>query len=202
MTRVKQLQRWPVLVLAVLLAGAAWGKPGQKPSGAPVQRFNQEVIENAPNAFKHQPQLWLMMNQGGGRNMQFYLEWTNYRIHRINDATQIQVELSGMVQAGRNLHWQLYSISPEPFAPLHLYHVQGAVQENPNPYTQDIPLTLEFSLDGAPFEPLEANYNHTFTVRFPPGPHTFVLRFTGTPPQTLSDGYYMLQLGQQIVPTL
>ena len=133
--------------------------------------------------------------------MQFSIDWTNAQFHRIDD-TPLEAILSGTINGSNTLFWNLTSSQPQVGAPPILYYAEN-IFGNTNPALgTNVPLTWEFSLDGGPFNPMTLLPDNTLTTTFPPGPHTFQVRITGTPVYHQADGYYHLQLTQCLVPQL
>jgi len=134
--------------------------------------------------------------------MQFTLDWTNCQMHRTDDYLPIVITLPGTINASGPLLWNLTSAQPQVNSPPILYFTEDIFGRSGLPYGMDIPLTWEISLDGGPFAPMTLLPDNTLTATFPPGPHTFQVRITGTPVYHQADGYYHLQLTQCLVPQL
>ncbi|HEX7344307.1 MAG TPA: hypothetical protein VF398_08585 [bacterium] len=133
--------------------------------------------------------------------MQFSIDWTNCQFHRV-DSSPLEAILSGTINGSDPLFWNLTSSQPQMGAPPILYYVEN-IFGNSNPALgTNIPLTWEIALDGGPFGPMTLLPDNTIATIFPPGPHTFQVRITGTPEYHQADGYYHLELSQSLVPQL
>jgi hypothetical protein len=134
--------------------------------------------------------------------MVFSLEWTTCQMHRVNDDSPLEMLLSGSITSSDELCWNLFSVSPgEGLSPL-LYFIEDIFGQSGPEYGTDIPLNWEFALDGGQFDPITLLPDNSLSVTFPPGDHTFQVRITGFPQTGQEDGYYNLQLGQEIIPQL
>ena len=133
--------------------------------------------------------------------MEFSINWTNCQFHRVDDSP-LEAILSGAINGSNALFWNLSTAQPQVGAPPILYYVEN-IFGNTNPSLgSNIPLTWEIALDGGPFAPMTLLPDNTLTATFPPGPHTFQVRITGTPVYHQADGYYHLQLTQCLIPQL
>jgi hypothetical protein len=63
-------------------------------------------------------------------------------------------------------------------------------------------VTWEIALDGGAFQPMQIESGNIITTIFPQGAHTFQVRITGLPQYHQDDGYYHLQLTQNLMPQL
>lgn len=133
--------------------------------------------------------------------MDFSIDWTNCRIHRIDDAP-IEIILSGTIDGSNGLNWNLSTAAPQSGLQPNLYFVEDVLGRTGSAYGSDIPLVWEISLDGGDFAPMTLQPDNTLTTVFPPGQHTFQVRITGELQPAQGDGYYYLQLEQCLLPEL
>jgi len=137
--------------------------------------------------------------------MDFYLEWTNYEIHRVNDDSQIEIILPGRVRTTENLCWRLSTAAPENGGPPHLYFVEDIFgRENGT----DIPLTWEIKTKygghWGQWQEMTVNQDNSLTYVFPQSycRYRFSVRIIGNPVYHQADGHYRLELNQQLTPLL
>jgi len=134
--------------------------------------------------------------------MSFSLEWTGCQFHRVNDNSPLIATLSGAIASSNILYWNLFPALPEPGGLPKLYFVENIFGQGEQMYDQDIPLAWEISIDGGQFTPVDIQPDNTLSVAFSAGEHAFQLRISGFPEANQQDGYYFLQLDQEIVPVL
>ena len=199
---------WPLLVCAIACVDSVRAQPDPKkvpreiiaPLDLPLQGYtnlDQPLIPGLKHCIglidtrPYEPPL-----------AQFSLAWTKCQVHRSGDYSPIQLTLNGTIDASSPNLWRLTAILPQPNAPLLLYFVEDIFGNTGPAYGSNIPLTWEIALDGGPFAPMTLLPDNTLTATFPPGPHTFQVRITGTPVYHQADGYYHLQLTQCLVPQL
>ena len=189
----------------MLACAVAYSQPSVKRhpcslNGVPVPQIAQMALWGNSN-LKSPRMLDAMPSPADSIWMQFFINGTNFQFHRV-DNTPLEAILSGTINGSDPLFWNLTSSQPQPGAPPILYYAEN-IFGNTNPALgTNIPLTWEISLDGGPFGPMTLLPDNTLTATFPPGPHTFQVRITGTPEYHQADGYYHLQLTQCLVPQL
>ncbi len=137
--------------------------------------------------------------------MDFYLAWTNFEMHRVNDDSQIQIILRGRVRTTENLCWRLTTAAPENGGPPHLYFVEDIFgSENGT----DIPLTWEIKTkhggEWGQWQNMTVNQDNSLTYVFPESNcrYRFRVRIRGNPVYHQADGHYRLELNQQLTPLL
>ena len=135
-------------------------------------------------------------------HMEVNLDWTNHKIHRLDDHSPIQVLLSGTINSDLGNIWNLVAASHLPGQDPNLYFIEDSFGRPGSTYGSDISLTWEISVDGGVFSPMTVGPNNMLSTVFPPGQHTFQVRITGIPQYHQEDGYYQLQLEQMMVPQL
>jgi len=132
--------------------------------------------------------------------MQFDLQWTNYRIHRANDFSPIEITLSGSITTSSALVWNLAPTCPPGGGSPQLVFNEDIFGSGGSLYGADIPVSWEISIDGGPFVPMTVMPNSSLSAIFPFGSHTFQVRMTATPEYHQADGYYELHLTQSLMP--
>ena len=131
------------------------------------------------------------------------LDWTRYQVHRVNDDSPLDITLTGNITSDIATIWTLTPQPTRAFAPLDLARLEDVLgQHYPTIGQIAVPLTWTISLDGGPFEPMQVTSDYTLRTVFPPGTHTFRLQITGALQPYQPDGYYWLQLWQNLTPQL
>jgi hypothetical protein len=133
--------------------------------------------------------------------MEFSLEWTTCQIHRVSTEGPIQALLSGTVNCSAAIVWSLTNTS-QPGEPPVLFFVEDIFGRSGSAFGSNIPVTWEVALDGGAFQPMQIESGNILTTIFPAGAHTFQVRITGLPQNHQDDGYYHLQLTQNLMPQL
>jgi hypothetical protein len=194
-----------VLILGLCLAAAS-----------PAQTPQRKLSHLTPPPAASQKSYYILREQNGmGKRgiidsahpyeeirMQFSIDWTDCKIHRTDDCSPIQIILPGTVNGSVPLFWNLKASQPQTSGMPILYLIENIFGQPAQAGDTNIPLTWEISLDGGQFNPMTLMPDNTLTTTFPPGPHTFQVRITGTPQYHQADGYYRLQLTQSLVPQL
>lgn len=134
--------------------------------------------------------------------MELTLDWTRYQIHRANDSAPIEITLSGNIFCSHNLSWNLWSTSRRAEGTPGLHFIGNALGRAGPDVGMDIPLTWEVALGDGPFSPMTILPDNTLRVIFPAGLYAFRVRITSPPLSYPQDGYYRLELAQDIIPEL
>ena len=137
----------------------------------------------------------------GPITMEFSLEWTTCQIHRVSNDGPIEALLSGSVNCTAAIVWSLTNTS-QPGEPPILFFTEDIFGRSGSAFGSNIPLTWEIALDGGAFQPMQIESGNIITTIFPAGAHTFQVRITGLPQNNQDDGYYHLQLTQNLTPQL
>ncbi len=138
--------------------------------------------------------------------MRFYLDWTNYQVHRVNNDSQIEIILPGRVWTTGPLTWTLTTVAPENNGPPHLYFVEDIFgSENGT----DIELTWQIRHNrchGWSDWLNMPNHGNSLIYVFPRSicdcGYAFEVRIIGNPVYHQADGHYRLELNQQLTPGL
>ncbi len=134
--------------------------------------------------------------------MEFWLDWTRYQIHRTNDHSPIEIVLSGNIFSSHNLSWYLWSTSLRAEGTPGLHFIGDVLGRTGPDFGMDIPLTWEVALGEGPFSPMTILPDNTLGVIFPAGLYAFRVRITSPPLPYPQNGYYQLELAQNIIPEL
>jgi hypothetical protein len=134
--------------------------------------------------------------------LHFSLNWTQCQIHISGYYDPILISLPGAISYNSPIIWNLRAASTQIGGSPLLYFTEDIFGHTGPSYGANIPLTWEISLDGGQFTPMILLPDNTLQTTFPPGPHTFQVRITGTPQPFQADGYYHLQLSQCLIPQL
>lgn len=134
--------------------------------------------------------------------LRFAFDWTHCQVHRGNDATPIEIILTGTVASNCAEIWNLFTVPPERSGAPVLFFVNDIFEQSGRSNASNIPLAWEISFDNNPFTPVTIQPNNTLSINIPPGQHIFQLRMTASPQSGQVAGYYNLQMGQWILPQL
>jgi hypothetical protein len=135
-------------------------------------------------------------------HLTFNLDWTNYQVHRIDDYSPIVIILSGTIISDAGNIWNLIAAPTLPGQDPILYFMEDTFGRTGAGYGSNISLNWEIAVDGGPFNPMSISPGSVLSTAFPPGSHAFQVRITGIPQYHQGDGYYHLQLEQNLVPQL
>ena len=137
--------------------------------------------------------------------MEFYLAWTNYEIHRVNDDSLIEIILNGRVRTTEDLCWKITTAAQENGGPPRLYFVEDIFnRENGS----DIPLNWQIKIKRggvwSHWHNMTVNPDNSLTYVFPQSDcrYRFRVRIRGNPIYHQGDGHYRLELNQQLIPEL
>jgi hypothetical protein len=122
--------------------------------------------------------------------MEFALDWTNDRIHRVSTKSTIVITLPGSISSPVSVIWNLNTTSPRPGKLPVSFFVEDVLGRTGSGYGANIPLTWEIALDGGSFNPIAVLPDNKLIVTLPPGDHSFRVRITGEPRHYQGDGYY------------
>lgn len=169
-----------------------------------------KVSGNGPAASKKTPDLSedFILNFGKGAvpgkmpGVSLELDWTTCQVHRVHDFSPLSITLNGNIISDIATIWTLTPQATRAVGPANLKRVED-VMRRPDPAGRiTVPLTWAISLDGGAFEPMHVTPDYRVTTVFPPGMHTFRLQISGRLQPDQPDGYYRLQLGQNLTPQL
>lgn len=135
-------------------------------------------------------------------SMEFTLEWTNYQAHRVNNNDPLEIILNGTITSNSSEIWTLSILEPSPELVPDLHFIEDVMGRTGQAYGVNIALLWEISLDGGAFQPMTILPDNSISYIFPSGNHSFQLRITGNLQNCTADGYYKLQLSQEIIPQL
>ena len=127
------------------------------------------------------------------------LDWTTCQVHRVNDHSPLDITLNGNITSDIATIWTL---TPQAVGPANLNRVEDVMGRHDAAGRTTVPLTWTISLDGGAFEPMHVTPDYTVTTVFPPGMHTFKLQISGPLQPNQPNGYYRLQLAQNLMPQL
>ena len=137
--------------------------------------------------------------------MEFFLDWTNYKLHRVNDDSQIRMILNGRVRSTVDLYWRLTSAAPEQGGPPHLYFLEDIFGGGSG---DDIELNwqIKYYRNGVwtNWINMTVNPDNSISFIFPARgcEYPFRVRITGQPDYHQGDGHYKLELDQALLPIL
>jgi len=177
---------------AGLIGGDPFGSPRDLPTGDanPDDEGSDSVGDPAPPP--HIPQSEAMLA----------LEWTRCEIHRCGTPAQIELRLPGTVLSSAAVFWTLSALDGGPGAAADLHFVEDVIGREGPTYGTDLPLIWDISIDEGAYIPLTLRDDQSLSASFPPGAHSFQLRATAADVRPFGDGYYILRLGQVLVPQL
>lgn len=134
--------------------------------------------------------------------LQFTLDWTNSKTHRVNDGQPIEIILNGTIESNSPEIWTLFPVQPKPEITPDLHCVEDFNFEPGSGTERKTPLEWTISLDKGMPEPMTILPNNSITYTFPEGRHSFQVRITGKVERDQPAGYYRLQLAQSLTPQL
>ena len=127
------------------------------------------------------------------------VDWTTCQVHRVNNHSPLSITLNGNITSDIATIWTL---TPQAVGPANLNRVENVMGRHDAAGRTTVPLTWTISLDGGAFEPMHVTPDYTVTTVFPPGMHTFKLQISGPLQPNQPNGYYRLQLAQNLMPQL
>ena len=219
-TSVKTYNRWLCLLLASLFVtlmiaelSPIWAQPQKHRDRlddnelAPknVYRIFRDNAFNEPNPFGINDGPDLCPPNPPPPEMEFYLNWTNYEVHRVNDDSGLRIILRGRVRSSVDLYWQLTSVAPEQGGPPHLYFLEDIFGREVG---EDIELHWQIKIyrNGmwTNWYDMTVNQNNSISTIFPASDciYPFRVKITGQPRYHHGDGHYKLELDQVLLPIL
>ncbi|MBD3233002.1 MAG: hypothetical protein GF315_04695 [candidate division Zixibacteria bacterium] len=197
-----------IIIIILLNIPTVWAVAPKKaeinvpyPNHIDKRDFAKKNIINLPDS-KVTTKNGLPFAQPDYPTIDFHLDWTTCQMHRVASDSTVEILLDGTVSIALNSIWTLIPDNPIPQADPSLYFVENIFGEINNPDNSDIPLSWEISINGGDFKSIERQSDGSLKVRFPAGDHAFQVRISGYIPITQADGYYRLQLIQNIIPEL